>query len=68
MHSEGSLLSYTAQSTLVGAKVDASGQTELTGDYQTQAKLTFAGLDVGHGAGVVQHRRREGAVVDRRCR
>jgi hypothetical protein len=27
VHSEGSLLHYTAQSTLVGAKVDASGQT-----------------------------------------
>ena len=47
VHSEGSLLSYSAQSTLVGAKIDASGQTELTGDYQTRAKLTWAGLDAG---------------------
>jgi translocation and assembly module TamB len=47
LHSEGSLLSYTAESTLVGAKVDASGQTELTGDYQTKAKLTVSGLDAG---------------------
>jgi translocation and assembly module TamB len=47
MHSDGSLLSYTAQSTLVGAKVDASGQTELTGDFQTKAKLNFSGLDAG---------------------
>jgi translocation and assembly module TamB len=46
MHSEGSLLSYTAQSTLVGAKIDALGQTQLTGDYQTKAKLTVAGLDL----------------------
>jgi translocation and assembly module TamB len=47
VHSEGNLAMYTAQSTLIGAKVDASGQTRLTGDYDTQAKLTVAGLDVG---------------------
>jgi translocation and assembly module TamB len=47
LHSEGSLLSYSAQSTLVGAKLDAQGQTQLTGDYQTNAKLTFSGLDAG---------------------
>jgi translocation and assembly module TamB len=47
VHSEGSLLLYTAQSTLVGAKVDASGQTKLTGDYDTQAKVTVGGLDIG---------------------
>jgi translocation and assembly module TamB len=46
VHSEGSLLMYTAQSTLMGAKVDASGQTRLTGDYDTQAKVTLAGLDI----------------------
>ena len=47
VHSEGSMLYYTTKSTLVGAKVDIAGQTQLTGDYQTQAKLTLAGLDVG---------------------
>jgi translocation and assembly module TamB len=47
VHSEGSLLSYTAQSTMIGAKIDASGQTQLTGDYQTNAKLTWTGLDAG---------------------
>jgi translocation and assembly module TamB len=47
MHSEGSTLDYTALSTLVGAKVDASGQTQLTGDYQTQAKVNLSGLDLG---------------------
>ena len=47
LHSVGSLLSYTAQSTMVGAKLDVSGQTELTGDYQTKAKMTFAGFDAG---------------------
>jgi translocation and assembly module TamB len=46
VHSEGNLMLYTAQSTLVGAKVDASGQTRLTGDYDTQVKLTVAGLDI----------------------
>jgi translocation and assembly module TamB len=48
VHSEGSLLLYTVQSTLVGAKIDATGQTKLSGDYETQAKLTLAGLDVGN--------------------
>jgi len=47
VHSENDLLLYTAQSTLIGAKVDASGQTRLTGDYQTQAKVAISGLDLG---------------------
>jgi translocation and assembly module TamB len=47
VHSEGNTLEYTAQSTLVGAQVDASGQTRLTGDYQTQAKANVTGLDLG---------------------
>jgi len=47
VHSEGTLLRYTAQSTIVGAKVDAAGQTQLTGNYDTQARLTLAGVDVG---------------------
>ena len=47
MHSDADLLTYTAQSTLIGAKIDASGQTRLTGDYPTQAKLNLANLDVG---------------------
>jgi translocation and assembly module TamB len=46
-HSEGSELSYAVQSTLVGAKVDGAGETRLTGDYETQAKLAFSGFDVG---------------------
>ena len=46
VHSEGKMMYLTAHSTLVGAKIDATGQTELTGDYATQAKLTFSGLDV----------------------
>jgi translocation and assembly module TamB len=47
MHSEGNTLLYTATSTLVGAKIDGSGQTQLTGDYETQAKLVFSGFDIG---------------------
>jgi translocation and assembly module TamB len=47
VHSEGGVLFYTAESALVGAKVQASGQTRLTGDYQTQAKVTLAGFDLG---------------------
>ncbi|HWB32011.1 MAG TPA: translocation/assembly module TamB domain-containing protein [Acidobacteriaceae bacterium] len=47
LHSQDDLLYYTAQSTLIGAKIDASGQTQLTGGYQTQAKLTLSGFDAG---------------------
>ncbi|MDP9038079.1 MAG: translocation/assembly module TamB [Acidobacteriota bacterium] len=46
IHSEGSLLRYTTQSTLIGARLDLSGQTELTGDYQTHATLNLSGFDV----------------------
>jgi translocation and assembly module TamB len=46
-HSENSTVFYSAKSTLVGAQIDAVGQTKLTGDYDTQAKLTIAGLDIG---------------------
>ena len=47
VHSEADMLHYTLQSTLIGAKVDGTGQTQLAGDYQTQAKLNVAGLDLG---------------------
>jgi len=46
-HSNGETVYVTANSTLVGAKVDATGQARLTGDYQAQAKVTMAGLDIG---------------------
>ncbi len=46
-HSTGSTIFFTASSTLVGAKVEASGQAGLTGDYPLQAKVTVAGLDIG---------------------
>ncbi len=44
--SNGSAVNYQVSSTLVGAKLAATGQTELTGDYQTQAKLTMSGLNL----------------------
>jgi translocation and assembly module TamB len=46
-HSEGSELFYAVKSTLVGAKIDAGGETRLTGDYETQDRLAFSGFDVG---------------------
>jgi translocation and assembly module TamB len=46
-HSNGETVYFTATSTLVGAKVDASGQAGLTGDYQMQAKVSMTGLDIG---------------------
>ena len=46
VHSEGKVVSYTANSTLVGAKLNLAGTTQLVGGYQTQAKLTLSGLDV----------------------
>ncbi len=46
-HSDASTVYFTANSTLVGAQVNATGQVGLTGDYPVQAKLTIAGLDVG---------------------
>ncbi|ADW69666.1 translocation/assembly module TamB domain-containing protein [Granulicella tundricola] len=45
-HSEGKVVYYTANSTLVGATITANGQTELTGNFETKAHLTMAGLDV----------------------
>jgi translocation and assembly module TamB len=46
-HSNGETVYVTANSTLVGAKVDVTGQAGLTGDYPAQAKLTITGLDIG---------------------
>ena len=47
VHSEGSTVFFTVNSTLVGAKVDATGQAGLTADYPLQAKVTVAGFDIG---------------------
>ena len=46
-HSQGKTMYFTANSTLVGAKLNMTGQVQLVDSYETQAKLTVAGLDVG---------------------
>lgn len=46
IHSQGKVAHLTADSTLVGAKLNLTGQAQLTGDYQAQAKLTMTGLDL----------------------
>lgn len=45
-HSEGANLFFTANSSAVGTRLNLQGQTMLTGDYQTQAKLTLTDFDV----------------------
>lgn len=67
-HSDGSLLSYAVRSTLIGAKVDGAGKTQLTGDYQTQNRLAFSGFDVGtaltmFGSGRIKAQSSIGGVV-----
>ena len=44
--SAGPIVRYQLQSKLIGADVAATGQTSLEGDYQTQAKLTLANVNV----------------------
>jgi translocation and assembly module TamB len=51
-HSQGEMMTFTVDSTLVGAKLNASGELRLTGDYQTQAKMTVEGLDIGKPLGM----------------
>jgi translocation and assembly module TamB len=46
-HMQGKELYFTANSNVVGAKVDATGQVQLAGNYEAQAKLTMTGLDLG---------------------
>jgi len=46
VHSEGTQVYLTANSTLVGAKLAATGQMQLTGEYPAQAKVTMTGLDI----------------------
>jgi translocation and assembly module TamB len=45
-HSQGKVVYYTANTNLVGAQINAQGQTELTGNYQTTAHLTLGTFDV----------------------
>jgi translocation and assembly module TamB len=46
--SSGSIVSYQLQSKLVGADIAATGQTSLQGNYQTQAKMTLANVNVAN--------------------
>ncbi len=41
------ILTYSAVSKLQGAEVNLNGHTELSGDYETQAKLDFSHFDIG---------------------
>ena len=45
-HSAGERVFFTANSNLAGSKLNLNGQTELTGDYLTQAKLSLADFDI----------------------
>ncbi len=45
-HTTGEIARFTAHSTLISAQFDLSGQTVLRGNLETQAKLTFDGLDI----------------------
>lgn len=47
-NSVGNELSYEMHSELVGAQVEASGQTSLVGDFETQSKLTLGGLNIAN--------------------
>jgi translocation and assembly module TamB len=46
LHSDANVLAYTVQSTLLGAKLNATGKTDLTGNFDTQAKLSITAFDV----------------------
>ncbi len=45
-HTAGSTAFYDVHSDLIGAQIGANGETALTGDYQTKARLTVSGLNV----------------------
>jgi translocation and assembly module TamB len=46
-HTANRSATYNATTKLEGAEVDLNGQTALSGDYQTQAKLGFSQFDIG---------------------
>jgi len=46
VHTQGHTLLMTANAHLTNATVQAQGQVQLNGDYQTQAQLNLIGLDV----------------------
>ncbi len=45
-HTQGHTLLMNADAHMSNATIQAQGQVQLTGDYQTQAQLTLTGLDV----------------------
>ncbi|MBB6144049.1 translocation and assembly module TamB [Silvibacterium bohemicum] len=45
-HTQGHTLLMKANAQMSNAAIQAQGQVQLTGDYQTQAQLTLTGLDV----------------------
>jgi translocation and assembly module TamB len=45
-HSENGSLFFTTDSRLAGAQLQISGQTEMHGDFLTQARLTFSEFDI----------------------
>ena len=53
-HSEGKVVFYTLNSTLIGTQIAGMGQTELTGDYQTKAQVNVTGLDVARPLALFQ--------------
>ena len=46
-HTANHAATYTATTRLQGAELSLTGQTALTGDYATQAKLEFSQFDIG---------------------
>ncbi len=45
-YTTGSTAFYDLHATVIGAQLAANGQTSLTGDYQTSARMTLTGVDV----------------------
>ena len=65
-NSTGSTVTYNLTSHLVGAQLAASGTTELTGQYQTNAKITLSGLDIANAIATFSPGDDEGEFAD--CR
>jgi translocation and assembly module TamB len=68
LHTQSAVAYFTASSTLIGTKLDASGQVQLTDNYETQAKLTMTNFDIGKplamfGAGTLKAQSAVNGVV-----
>ncbi len=53
LHSQGTNLFYSLTSNLVSTSVQAQGQTSLVGNYDTDAKLTLTGFDIGKAMAIL---------------